>query len=60
MPDAPEIECLRATQERRAQRESEQADQADAGEERQAHERRADKATYLRDKLAEQATAPDE
>ena len=60
MPDGPEIERLRAAQERRAEAEHEQAEHADAPEERHAHERRADKAAYLRDKLAEQATAPDE
>jgi hypothetical protein len=60
MPDEPEIERLRATQERRAEHEREQAEQAEDPEERHAHERRADKAAYLRDKLAEQAQAPDE
>jgi hypothetical protein len=60
MPDKSEIERLRATQERRARHEREQAERADEAEERQAHERRAEKAAYLRDKLAEQAKAPDE
>jgi hypothetical protein len=59
MAEESEIERLRATQERRARHEREQAAEADDAEERHAHERRADKAAYLRDKLAEQASAPD-
>ena len=59
MPDESEIERLHATQERRVKDEREQAEHADDAEERQAHERRADKAAYLRDKLSEQAKAPD-
>jgi hypothetical protein len=60
VPDEPEIERLKATQERRVSDERDQADRADDPEERHTHERRADKAAYLRDKLAEQAAAPDE
>jgi hypothetical protein len=60
MPDRSEIERLKATQERRARQEREEAEQATQEEERQAHARRADKAAYLRDKLGEQAKAPDE
>jgi hypothetical protein len=60
MPDRSETEQLRAAQARRVDREREQAAQAIDDEERQAHERRAEKATYLRDKLGEQAKAPDE
>ena len=54
MPDEPEIQRLRAAQEQRAEQERRQADQADDAEDRHTHERRADKAAYLRDKLAEQ------
>jgi len=60
MPDESEIERLRATQERRANDERELAEHADDAEERRAHERRGEKAAYLRDKLADQASAPDE
>lgn len=60
MPDEREIERLREAQERRARQEREQADHAEDPEERQTHDRRAEKAAYLRDKLAEQADAPDE
>jgi hypothetical protein len=60
MPDQSETERLRAAQERRVRQEREEADRALDDEERHAHERRADKAAYLRDKLSEQAKAPDE
>lgn len=60
MPERSETERLRAAQERRARRERQEAEQAIDDEERQTHERRADKAAYLRDKLNEQAQAPDE
>jgi hypothetical protein len=59
MPDQSETERLRAVQARRARHESEEAEDAIDDEERQAHARRADKASYLRDKLDEQAKAPD-
>ena len=59
MPDQSETERLRALQERRARQEGEAAQQSMDEEERQAHARRADKAAYLRDKLDEQAKAPD-
>ena len=59
MPDQSETDRLRATQERRARTEQEEAERALDDEERLAHERRADKAAYLRDKLDEQAQAPD-
>jgi hypothetical protein len=59
MPDQSETERLRAVQARRAHHESEEAQHAIDEEERQAHARRADKAAYLRDKLDEQAKAPD-
>jgi hypothetical protein len=60
VPDQSETERLRAAQERRARQELEEAEHATEDQERQAHERRADKAAYLRDKLSEQAKAPDE
>jgi hypothetical protein len=52
-------EQLRAIQQRRAEQEAELAEHASDDEERLAHERRAEKAEYLRDKLAEQERAPD-
>ncbi|HEY8582221.1 MAG TPA: hypothetical protein VIL49_04715 [Capillimicrobium sp.] len=55
MADEPTTEQLRAIQSDRARREAAEADQADAPAEERAHARRADKAAYLRDKLAEQA-----
>jgi hypothetical protein len=60
VPDKPEIERLRDIQERRARQEGEQAERASDPAEREAHERRADKAAYLRDRLEDQAAAPDE
>ena len=60
LPDKPEIERLRGIQERRARQEGEEAERASEPAERKAHERRADKAAYLRDRLEDQAAAPDE
>jgi hypothetical protein len=60
VPDEKETERLRQEQRRRARREEELAEKADLEDEREAHERRADKADYLRQKLEEQADAPDE
>ena len=60
MPEEAEITELQEVQDRRAERETEHARRAPDEEERATHERRADKAAYLRDKLAEQAGAPDE
>jgi hypothetical protein len=59
MPEPSETERLRAAQERRARQERDDAERATDDEERLAHERRADKAAYLRDKLGDQAKAPD-
>ena len=59
MPDELQTERLRAIQERRAKQEDEPAERASDPAERQAHERRADKAAYLRDRLEDQAAAPD-
>jgi len=60
LPDKPEIERLRGIQERRVRQQGEEAKRASEPAERKAHERRADKAAYLRDRLEDQAAAPDE
>jgi hypothetical protein len=60
VPDEEETERLREEQRRRARREGELAESTDLPDERHAHKRRADKADYLREKLEEQADAPDE
>jgi hypothetical protein len=60
VPDDKETERLREEQRRRARREEELAETADEPDARHAHERRAEKADYLREKLEEQADAPDE
>jgi hypothetical protein len=44
----------------RARQEGEEAERASEPAERRAHERRADKAAYLRDRLDDQAAASDE
>ena len=59
MPD-PTTEGMRLDQIERAAREKERADEADEQEAEKSHERRADKADYLREKLAERAKAEDE
>jgi hypothetical protein len=56
--EEPDTEQLRAVQAERAVTESHravEADEAGDAEEQRAHARRADKAAYLRDRLAEQA-----
>ena len=58
--DDPTTQELRAIQVDREQAEREFADDAEAEAERRAHARRADKASYLADKLDEQAEALDE
>jgi hypothetical protein len=60
MPDQTENERLRDLQERRARREAELAETTDTTDERVTHERRSEKASYLAEKLEEQAEAPDE
>ncbi len=60
MPDKRENERLREQQERRSEDEHELAERSPEPDERHEHERRADKAEYLREKLEEQADAPDE
>jgi YihY family inner membrane protein len=51
----PETEELRVEQIKREREEHDQARRADAGEEERQHERRAERATYLREKLDERA-----
>jgi hypothetical protein len=55
MPEEPETRELREAQQEREQTESEQASAADSDDEAAQHERRAEKAAYLRDKLQERA-----
>jgi hypothetical protein len=59
MPD-PKTEELRLDQIERARRERSRADEAEEPSAEEAHARRADKADYLREKLAERAQAEDE
>ena len=54
MPD-PETEELRIEQVRRERAEREQAAAADESAEERQHERRAERAAYLKDKLDERA-----
>jgi hypothetical protein len=56
-PSDKESERLRREQADRAEQESELAEESDSPEGRRAHERRADKAEYLREKLQEQSEA---
>ena len=59
MPD-PKTEELRLEQIERVRREKARADDALEPGAEEAHSRRADKADYLREKLAERAKAEDE
>jgi hypothetical protein len=59
MPD-PKTEELRLDQIQRARQEREREREAGERPEQQAAERRAEKADYLREKLAERAKAEDE
>ena len=59
-PDQPTTETLRLEQLRREEAERERAEQAPTKQEERAAGRRADKAEYLREKLAERAEAEDE
>ena len=52
-------ERLREAQELRREKEEEARESAPDPSERRAHDRRAQKAAYLRDKLDEQAESPD-
>jgi hypothetical protein len=58
--DEPTTQELRALQAGKEEAERERAKEADLPEEQQAAERRADKAAYLREKLAEQEEALEE
>jgi hypothetical protein len=58
MPD-PETEELKIEQVQRELRERRQVEEADRPIERRTHERRADKHSYLREKLAERARSED-
>lgn len=51
---------LRAREAEKAAEEARLARGADEDEERKTHERRAEKASYLAEKLSEQERAPDE
>ena len=55
--DAPTTQELRAVQQQRAENEREAADDAPTEEAELAHGRRADKAAYLEERLAEQEEA---
>ena len=55
--DEPTTEQLRAIQARRVGEEAERAQEAEDAEAQRAHERRAERAAYLRDRLTEQAEA---
>ncbi len=57
MPEDPITQELRVEQFRREDVEREQAEAAPDEEEEAQHERRADKAAYLREKLEERAVA---
>ena len=55
MPDDPPTEEMRAIQAERLTEERRRAEQAEEPEEVRTHERRAERAAYLREKLDEQA-----
>jgi hypothetical protein len=55
MTEEPETEDLKEAQEEREQAESEQAATAPTDDEAAQHQRRAEKAAYLREKLEERA-----
>lgn len=59
MPD-PETEELRLEQLQRERAEREQAEESDLPREERTHERRADRAAYLRSKLDERARSEDD
>jgi hypothetical protein len=60
MPEPPDIHRMKQRQAEREQQERDLAEQTPQEEERQIHERRSDKASYLREKLEEQEREPDE
>jgi hypothetical protein len=55
--DEPTTQELRAIQSRRVSEEAERAASSSDPEDERAHERRAERAAYLRDRLDEQAEA---
>ena len=57
VPDEPTPDERRAEFAERAQEEAARADHAEEPAERRTHARRAEKAAYLEDKLADQAEA---
>jgi hypothetical protein len=59
MEDRPSTEELQLQQIQRERSERREAEDADLPEEERAHDRRADKASYLREKLAEQQVSID-
>ena len=59
MPD-PKTEEMQLDQLQREHTEREQASGAAEAEEEKTHERRADRAAYLRDRLADRARSEDE
>jgi hypothetical protein len=59
MPD-PKTDELRLDQIEKARRERRHAEEANEPSAEKAHERRADRADYLREKLAERGRAEDE
>jgi hypothetical protein len=59
VPD-PKTEEMRLEQIQRERREREQADDAEEPAEAKAHERRAERAAYLREKLGERARSEDD
>jgi hypothetical protein len=59
MPDKEESARRREAQARREQEERELARHTTEADERHMHERRSDKAAYLREKLDEQQRSPD-
>jgi hypothetical protein len=60
MPDEKDTQRLRDLEAELAEREEELAEESVDEAERRTHERRSDKAAYLRDKLDEQRRSPDE
>lgn len=59
-PDPDDTLTLRIRQDERAAEEAVQAEEADAPAQARAHRRRAEKAAYLRDKLAEADRSKDQ
>jgi len=57
MEERPTTQELRLQQIQRERKEREEAEQAELEEEERSHVRRADKAAYLREKLADQQDA---